>query len=740
MTSIQELAQSLGRGKESKVGDGWVTTCPAHDDGKASLSIRAPHGKILFKCHAGCSQEAVMTALTQMGLWSKAAPRESWKPMRPVPKDVGIPDFDHFKHGTPKRTWEYREADGNIIGYICRFEDGKGNKTIIPMSYCYSDRGRKRWSWKAFDKPRPLYNLPLFEKLKSAPVIVFEGEKAADAGQKIFGDKYVCTAWPGGAAVSKYADTKPLRGREVILWPDNDEPGQKAMMELAEVMLHDLGQRPRVVDIPDGLEEGWDVADGVPDGFQIDYHVLVSKAQDYQPISDNEVAQLNRTYAFIVTGGKPAIIHEVRDPFDGNVDVEFWSVDAFRQLLSNQLVTSGRNQVKLGDYWLTHPDRRTYTGLVFDPGRERKGYYNLWQGFSFDPDGSGSWAIFHEHLMKNVAQGSEELFNWIFGWFASMMQKPASKTGTSLSLRGKQGSGKTIVGKIFGRLIKRHYTLIDQERYLFGNFNSHMASTILLHSDEGFWGGDPRHVGKLKSLVTSDTHRVEHKGRDSTQVDNYIRLLITSNDDWVVPAAFEERRFAVIDVGNGNIQDVDFFVSMLREMENGGYEALLYDLLNFDLSQVDLNVLPDTTALSQQKEISMAPVESYWFTCLQQGCSLLMSNTKWLDVVKTSELHDDYIQYANKLGYRRHPHLNIFFKKLRSLVPEGSMERRLVGPDRQSAVTLPNLTEARKHFDLTLGTVHDWLEDDERMAGQMPDFKSMNGFDFNEDGDGEIPF
>jgi len=721
---MEDIARALGNGLESKVGDGWVTICPAHNDGKASLSIRSPHGKILFKCHAGCSQSSVIEALIERDLWSKKTITESWKPIRPVPKDISIPsDIKHSKHGKPSRSWVYKELDGSIIGLIHRFEDGNGGKTIIPMSYCYSDKGGKMWTWKSFDKPRPFYNLPMFKQYKDLPVIVFEGEKTADKAQEIFKDKYICTCWPGGAAVSKYADTKPLKGRKIILWRDNDAPGLKAMSELAEVLINQ-GDTPYMVDVPEGLPEGWDVADEIPEDFSIDYHVLVSRAELYVPVSDADVARVNREYAFIVSGGRPAVLYEKKS-LDGSAEVEYWSIEAFKQYFSNQVTISGRNQVKLGDYWLSHPDRRTYRGLIFEPGQERPDHYNLWQGYSFEPDEAGDWSLFHEHLLKNVCQEDESLFKWVFGWFADIIQHPDNKSGTSLSLRGQQGSGKTIVGKIFGRLIKRHYTLIDQERYLFGNFNSHMASTILLHSDEGFWGGDPRHVGKLKSLVTSDTQRIEQKGRDSLQVNNYLRLLITTNENWVIPAAFDERRFTVIDVGNGNQQDQDYFVAMLKQMENGGYGALLYDLLHYDLSQTDIRVLPDTAALAQQKESSMDPVSLYWFTCLQQGNTLLMSKTGWLSSVKTAELHEDCMAYLTKLGYRRMPALNAFFRDLRKIAPSEEFQRKIVGSDRQSGTTIPPLNAARMHFDKVMRVNHDWLsfdaEDYPRLINQSPD-------------------
>jgi len=719
MLTIEEIARHLGNGRESKVADGWITTCPAHNDGKASLSLRNPHGKVLIKCHAGCTQEAVIEALIERDLWQKKTAHESWKPMRPVPTDVKLPsEVSHSKHGKPKRTWQYRELDGSLIGLIHRFEDGKGGKTLIPMCYCYSDKGGKMWSWKSFDKPRPLYNLPLFQKYKDLPVLILEGEKAADAAQKIFEGKYICTTWPGGSAAVKYCDVKYLKGRTVVLWPDNDEPGQKAMRLLAEIMISDLGNTPSIVDIPVGLPEGWDVADDVPDDFSLDCHVLVSRAQPYVSASDPTVSGVNKEYGFIITGGKPSILYEKKKE-DGSVEVEYWSVDGFKQYFSNQTVPSGRNVVKLGDHWLTHPDRRTYRGLIFEPGLEIRDHYNLWQGYSYEPDEAGDWSMFEEHLRKNVCADDEELYMWVLGWFAHIIQFPRDKIGTSLSLRGSQGTGKTIVGKIFGSLIKRHYTLIDQERYLFGNFNSHMGSTLLLHSDEGFWGGDPRHVGKLKSLVTSDTHFIEHKGKDSLQVNNYLRLLITTNEDWVIPAAFDERRFAVLDVGNGNAQDKPYFVAMLKQMKNGGFGALLHYLINFDLTQTDVGVLPETMALSEQKESSMGPIETYWFTCLQQGNTLLMAKSGWLNNVVTSDFHDDCMTYLNKLGYRRMPHINVFFRKLRGLMPPEAMKRRLVGANRQSAVDVPSLEECRMHFDKMMRTNHDWFKADIIGGGEL---------------------
>jgi hypothetical protein len=64
-----ELAERLGGAKN---GRGYKAKCPAHADSNPSLSIAdGKDGKVVFKCHAGCSQDAVINALVRLGLWSE---------------------------------------------------------------------------------------------------------------------------------------------------------------------------------------------------------------------------------------------------------------------------------------------------------------------------------------------------------------------------------------------------------------------------------------------------------------------------------------------------------------------------------------------------------------------------------------------------------------------------------------------------------------------------------------------
>jgi hypothetical protein len=55
-----------------RISEGWIAFCPAHDDSSRSLSLKQTQtGKVLWKCHAGCSQLAVFNALVLLGAFPK---------------------------------------------------------------------------------------------------------------------------------------------------------------------------------------------------------------------------------------------------------------------------------------------------------------------------------------------------------------------------------------------------------------------------------------------------------------------------------------------------------------------------------------------------------------------------------------------------------------------------------------------------------------------------------------------
>ena len=716
---LQKIAAELGEGTERQLSThSWVTRCPAHKDDTPSLTITEQGERVLVRCHAGCSQEAVIDAMRARDLWPQAEKRTVWVPYKIAPEDAPEPNFRHKKFGKPDKVWTYRAPDGKgVFGYVCRWNTNKG-KEILPLSYCYAkDKPDTRsWTWKSFTPPRPIYNQDELQLRPDATVLLVEGEKSADAAKDIFPD-YVVTCAPGGSSAARYADWEPLRGRDVVIWPDADAPGAKFQRETSAI-LNDLGCDVRGVVLPQDLSvdhPGWDLADELPPNYQ-DIYDLIGETEECSAEGDEVVAKMNREFALTLLGDKAVVLWERMDPITRGKVRTFISLNALRTFKANETVQDGRKTVGVVDYWLAHPERKAYNGVVFEPGKEVPGYLNMWRGFTVRPDPGGDWSLFEKHMRENVAGGDPDLYLWVMGWFAQMMQQPRVKPNTSLTLRGKQGTGKSIVGDIISELIRDNAVLVDDTRYVTGNFNAHMAKALFLQVDEGFFAGDPRNAGRLKGLVTSKTNQIEFKGKDSVTINNYLRLFITSNEDWVVPASLQERRFAVLDVGEGNAQDNEFFQSMLAQMRNGGYGGLLHYLLNFDLSTVDVTRVPKTVALEEQKTFSLGPVEDFWYGILQEGClGLSTTGLAWPRAVLSDDLYEEYVRVRKTQGDRHIMSKIGFMRASKPLFRAWDLTKKYlaVSDDGEKRVVyhLGHLDAMRESFAERTGLDIDWDRD-----------------------------
>jgi len=367
---------------------------------------------------------------------------------------------------------------------------------------------------------------------------------------------------------------------------------------------------------------------------------------------------LNREYAVIQIGGKARILRE----HDG--DIDFLGVSDFRLLLQNRFVIVRDKLRPVADRWLADPKRRQFAKLVFVPGVSSiPDAFNLWRGWGVEPK-AGDCSLFLAHVRDNVCKGDENLFRWNVAWFADIVQNPRSKPGTSVVYRGRQGTGKTITGNIVGKLFGHSYKHVASARRVTGQFNPHLGECLLLHADEAFWAGDKSGEGALKDLITSNVQWIERKGIDAVEVPNYVRLLVTSNSDWVVPAGLEERRFCVIDVGESHMQDKAYFKAIMQQMESGGYEALLQYLMDFPLDGIDLRTIPQTSALAEQKIASLPPESAWWLDTLARGA--LWGDRDGAGLVAKKRLYADFVRHAERVGVRRksiETAVGIFLKK-----------------------------------------------------------------------------
>lgn len=389
-----------------------------------------------------------------------------------------------------------------------------------------------------------------------------------------------------------------------------------------------------------------------------------------------QLLRLNQRHAVIGNiGGRCRVIEEVMDHALGRARLTRQSFDDFRNRYMGESVMISQDPQKgpkfmpLGHWWLSNPNRRYYDTIVFAPNKEIQGVYNLWRGFAVDAR-PGNCDLFLEHIRVNICRGNQEHYDYMIRWMARAVQHPDSPGHTAIVLRGNQGTGKSFFAKTFGSLWGRHFLQVSDPKHLVGSFNAHLRDCVVLFGDEAFYAGDKKHESILKTLVTEETIMIEGKGVDAEAAPNYVHLILASNNQWVVPAGADDRRYFVLDVGHDRRQDTSYFRAITDQMNNGGREALLHMLMTLDLKEFNIRSVPRTTALQEQKILSLAPEEEWWYTNLMEG-RVLREHEGWEKEVLKDALLDDYVEYMKRVGINRRASPTALGKFLSRICPPG---------------------------------------------------------------------
>lgn len=438
---------------------------------------------------------------------------------------------------------------------------------------------------------------------------------------------------------------------------------------------------------------------------------------------ERDIAEVNKDY-FLVPIGSKVVVGSFKTDSLGREELQLWLPESFKLWFKNRYVQviDGADSARmrpLGEYWLGHRDRRQYKGVDLVPGEPPElpnGKLNLWRGYGVEPR-PGNWPRMRHHVDNVLAGGDPKAAEYILRWAAYCLQNPGRQAEVALVLMGERGSGKGIFLRALARCFGSHALHLSNQDHLLGKFNSHMRNALYLFADEAFWAGDKRGEGVLKALITEPSIMVEQKGIDAVNWPNRLSIAMATNLDWAVPAGAGERRFAVFQCTDryvrGRCDDAErtaYFSAIYHELDNGGAEAMLCDLLHMDLGDWHPRQVYETAALQQQKAESLGHLESWWVELLQDGKAPGAEfNRERKDCATTVALMEDAAQKSPRL--RNHiggKGIATFLRK-HDCTPWRDMS--LGG--RPRGWRLPPLAEARKTWERRYGSwVWRWLGED----------------------------
>ncbi len=426
---------------------------------------------------------------------------------------------------------------------------------------------------------------------------------------------------------------------------------------------------------------------GGPDDFDQDAEIFLDSLRSagipdeaWMTVRDEAIDKLNERYFVVSLSGRSVIgsvIHD--DALDRDRLVYSRPADIKLQYNHRHIKVGenakGRDIIRdLGTAWIESPRRRTYRQITLVPnGNCPPDVCNLWRGWGVEPT-PGAWATIREHLLTVICSGNQAYFDWLIGWMAYCVQHPERQAEVAVVLRGKKGTGKGMVGQLMMRIFRHHAIHIANSKHLIGHFNAHLADGLFLFLDEALWAGDKAGEGILKALITERTLMIEPKGIDAFPMLNRLKILISSNNDWVVPATSDERRFFMLDVSDCRKGDPAYFTKLVAAIEGAELQAFLDHLLRLDMTGWQHRAAPHTEALHEQKLIGADSVTRYWYDCLSIGelfgCGI---TNAWPPDIPVQVLHAAYLDHAHDHGDRHPATVEQMAKRLRKLMPDENL-------------------------------------------------------------------
>ncbi len=354
--------------------------------------------------------------------------------------------------------------------------------------------------------------------------------------------------------------------------------------------------------------------------------------------ADHAVRILNKVYHPVVMGKDFLIAEDKGNQYD------FISTKTFEYIWKGNdkvSIQSGRGtkEVSKAEVWLNSPNRNLVKRVDFLPNAAPDdSVLNLWRGFGVEPLTCSLLAAARgcrkllRHIRQNICKGNRVEYRYFMRWCADLFQRPQIKSGVAVSIFGKKGTGKSKVAEALSALLGAHSVTVSQSSHLTGNFNSHLAQTLLVTAEEAVWAGDKHSEGTLKHMITSEDIMIEKKGVDAIRVQSLARIMFIGNNQWIFPATEDERRLFALECGEGRRMDFAYFKSIDLELygsvdgkagnpawkECDGIRSLLTLFLNVDISTFNIRDIPETVGLNNQREMTLDPVAKYFQECLNE--------------------------------------------------------------------------------------------------------------------------
>jgi len=311
------------------------------------------------------------------------------------------------------------------------------------------------------------------------------------------------------------------------------------------------------------------------------------------------------------------------------------------ELYAHITLTQDNKAIEFCSIWRSDPNKRRYAKMDMYPPPLKcpEGVFNMWSGFDIKGDAKyGECQTFLDHL-ELVKEGNDYLINW----FAHLVQFPGKKTLICPIIRGKPGSGKSVIVDVIIKMLGSE--LANSTGKMSDIFEKHSQlrkGRIFSNIDEVDAKSGYMHNETLKNAITADTFNYEPKGINSATLTNFNNFLITTNNEKSVVYQQGERRYAVFDMNDKMVGNHEYFDTLIVWSEKQDNIKSLFEYLSkVDLEEVNLKLVPQTEALKETKILSLDKTIKYFDYKITQSF-----HESWIKPIKNTDMYNDFLHFS----------------------------------------------------------------------------------------------
>jgi hypothetical protein len=313
------------------------------------------------------------------------------------------------------------------------------------------------------------------------------------------------------------------------------------------------------------------------------------------------------------------------------------------------------------DTWCKDELIRKYDRIDFYPNKDEcpVNHYNFFKGFKAEKyEPINNKELIEELIqpiinhLKVVAQNNYE---FLIKYFAFILKYPSKKTNVNIVVAGKDGTGKSIIFDYFRNMILGDdvSSQTDDTEDIFSRFSNIYVNKLFLQIDE-ICSDDfkKKKAEKLKNIIVSKTVKYEKKGVDSITVNNYINMVMTTNNDFTIPISQTDRRNVFFKCSDTYLQNKDYFNKLSLEFKREEVARAFYEyLINYDISALDINWNEDE-GLQQLRPITEYHKEIK-LQCLPIIYRFLshLSDCRGITEIQSSKFYNMYCEWFDKCNF-----------------------------------------------------------------------------------------